>query len=178
MIIEESRLIGQKAIRISDQKQDAMTSIKPIPDGYHTVTPYLLVQGADKLIDFVKKAFDAKETERYSMPDGSVGHAELRLGDSVIMLSEAMGEDYKSTSAGIHLYVENCDATYQRALEAGATSTMQPADQFYGDRSAGVKDQFGNQWWIATHKEDLSKEEITKRMDEHMKKQAQEQDQR
>ena len=107
-----------------------MTSIKPIPDGYHTVTPYLLVQGADKLIDFVKKAFDAKETERYSMPDGSVGHAELRLGDSVIMLSEAMGgEDYKSTTAGIHLYVENCDATYQRALEAGATSSMQPADQ-------------------------------------------------
>ncbi|MGH9912813.1 MAG: VOC family protein [Nitrososphaeraceae archaeon] len=156
-----------------------MTSIKPIPDGYHTVTPYLLVQGADKLIDFVKKAFDAKETERYSMPDGSVGHAELRLGDSVIMLSEAMGgEDYKSTTAGIHLYVENCDATYQRALEAGATSSMQPADQFYGDRSAGVKDQFGNQWWISTHKEDLSKEEITKRMAEYMKKKAQDKDQR
>jgi PhnB protein len=96
-----------------------MTSIKPIPDGYHTVTPYLLVQSADKLIDFVKKAFDAKETERYSMPDGSVGHAELRLGDSVIMLSETMGDDYKSTTAGIHLCVENCDATYQRALGGG-----------------------------------------------------------
>lgn len=139
---------------------------------------YLLVQGADKLIDFVKKAFDAKETDRYSMPDGSVGHAEIRLGDSVIMLSEAMGEEYKPMIAGIHLYVENCDATYQRALNAGATSTMQPADQFYGDRSAGVRDPFGNQWWIATHKEDLSKEEITKRMVDHMKKQAQGQGQK
>jgi PhnB protein len=154
-----------------------MTSVKSIPDGYHTVTPYLLVQGADKLIDFVKKAFDAKETDRYSMPDGSVGHAEIRLGDSVIMLSEAMGEEHKPMTVGIHLYVENCDAIYQRALNAGATSTMQPADQFYDDRSAGVKDPFGNHWWIATHKEDLSKEEITKRMDDHMKKQAQEQGQ-
>jgi PhnB protein len=107
-----------------------MTSVQPIPDGYHTVTPYLLVQGADKLIDFVKKAFDAKETERYSMPDGSIGHAEIRLGDSVIMLSEAMGEEYKPTAARIHLCVQVCDATYQRALEAGATSTMRPADQF------------------------------------------------
>jgi PhnB protein len=155
-----------------------MTSVKSIPEDYHTVTPYLLVQGADKLIDFVKKAFDAKETDRYSMPDGSVGHAEIRLGDSVIMLSEAMGEEYNPMTAGIHLYVENCDATYQRALNAGATSTMQPADQFYGDRSAGVRDPFGNQWWIATHKEDLSKEEITKRMDDHMKKQTQGQGQK
>jgi uncharacterized glyoxalase superfamily protein PhnB len=120
-----------------------------------------------------KKAFDAKETDRYSMPDGSIGHEEIRLGDSVIMLSEALGGEYKPTTAGMHLYVENCDATYQRALKAGATSTMQPADQFYGDRSAGVKDPFGNHWWIATHKEDLSKEEIIRRKDDHMKKQAQ-----
>jgi PhnB protein len=108
-----------------------------------------------------------------TLPDGSIGHAEIRLGDSVIMLSEAMGGEYKPTTAGMHLYVENCDATYQRALKAGATSTMQPADQFYGDRSAGVKDPFRNHWWIATHKEDLSKEEITRRKDDHMKKQAQ-----
>lgn len=149
-----------------------MYSVKSILDGYHTVTPYLLVQGADKLIDFAKKAFNVTETEHYSMPDGSIGHAEIRLGDSVIMLSEAMGEANKPTSAGIHLYVEDCDATYQRALDAGATSTMQPADQFYGDRSAGVNDPFGNHWWIATHKEDLSKEEIAKRMEDHVKKQA------
>ena len=155
-----------------------MPAVKSIPDGYHTVTHFLLVQGADKLIEFVKKAFDAKETECYTMPDGSVGHAEIRIGDSVIMLSEAMSEEYKPTTAGIHLYTEDCDATYQRALEAGAVSTKQPTDEFYGDRSAGVKDQFGNHWWIATHKEDLSKEEIMKRMDDHIKKQTSVQGQR
>jgi PhnB protein len=154
-----------------------MTPVKPIPDGYHTVTPYILVQGADKLIDFVKKAFDAKETERYSMPNGTIGHAEVRLGDSVIMVSDAQGEDYKPMAAGIHLYVEDCDAVYKRALEGGATSIMEPADQFYGDRSAGVKDQFGNRWWIAMHKEDLSKDEIAKRMDYAMKHHHQKQDQ-
>jgi PhnB protein len=148
-----------------------MTPVKPIPDGYHTVTPYILVQGADKLIDFVKKAFDAKETERYSMPNGTIGHAEVRLGDSVIMVSDAQGEDYKPMAAGIHLYVEDCDAFYKRALDTGATSIMEPADQFYNDRSAGVRDQFGNRRWIATHEEDLSKEEIAKRMDEAMKQQ-------
>jgi PhnB protein len=150
-----------------------MTSAKTIPDGYHTVTPYLLVQDAEKLIDFVIKVFDAKETVRMSMPNGAIGHAEVRLGDSVIMLSEAQGGDYKPMPTGIYLYVENCDAIYKRALEAGATSIMQPTDQFYGDRSAGIKDQFGNLWYIATHIEDLSKKELTKRMDEYMKKRAQ-----
>lgn len=150
-----------------------MTSVKSIPDNYHTVTPYLLVQGAEKLIDFVKRAFDAKETLRMSMPDGAIGHAEVRLGDSVIMLSEALGGEYKPMPTGIYLYVEDCDATYQRALEAGATSIMQPTDQFYGDRSASIKDQCGNHWYIATHIEDLSKEELSKRMDEYMKKRAQ-----
>jgi PhnB protein len=152
-----------------------MTSVKPIPEGYHTVTPYILVQGADKLIDFIKKAFDAKETERYSMPDGSIGHAEVRIGDSVLMVSDAQGEEYKPMAAGIHLYVEDCDVTYKHALEAGATSVSEPQDQFYGDRSSGVNDQFGNKWWIATHKEDLSKEEIAKRMDDAMKQQKQDQ---
>jgi PhnB protein len=150
-----------------------MTSVKSIPDGYHTVTPYLLVQGAEKLIDFVKNAFDAKETFRMSMPDGAIGHAEVKLGDSVIMLSEAQGGEYKPMPTGIYLYVEDCDATYRRALEAGATSIMQPTDQFYGDRSANIKDRFGNHWYIATHIEDLSKEELSKRMDEYMKKRAQ-----
>jgi PhnB protein len=152
-----------------------MTSVKPIPEGYHTVTPYILVQGADKLIDFIKKAFDAKETERYSMPDGSIGHAEVRIGDSVLMVSDAQGEEYKPMAAGIHLYVEDCDVTYKHALEAGATSVSEPQDQFYGDRSSGVNDQFGNKWWIAIHKEDLSKEEIAKRMDDAMKQQKQDQ---
>ena len=152
-----------------------MTPVKPIPEGYHTVTPYLLVQGAEKLINFMKNAFDAKETERYSMPDGSIGHAEVRIGDSVIMVADAQGDEYKPMAAGIHLYVEDCDVTYKRAIGAGATSVREPQDQFYGDRSAGVNDQFGNKWWIATHKEDMSKEEIIKRMDEVMKQQNQNQ---
>jgi PhnB protein len=121
-----------------------MTSVKPIPNGYHMVTPYILVQGADKLIDFVKRAFDARETERYSTPDGTIGHVEVRIGDSLIMISEAQGEEYKPMAARIHLYVEDCDAIYKRALKAGAMSIREPEDQFYGDRSAGVKDQFGN----------------------------------
>jgi PhnB protein len=152
-----------------------MTSVKPIPEGYHTVTPYLLVQGAEKLINFMKNAFDAKETEWYSMPDGSIGHAEVRIGDSVIMVANAQGDEYKPMAAGIHLYVEDCDVTYKLAIGAGATSVREPQDQFYGDRSAGVNDQFGNKWWIATHKEDMSKEEIIKRMDEAMKQQNQNQ---
>ena len=152
-----------------------MTSVKPIPEGYHAVTPYLLVQGAEKLINFMKNAFDAKETERYSMPDGSIGHAEVRIGDSVIMVADAQGDEYKPMAAGIHLYVEDCDVTYKRAIGAGATSVREPQDQFYGDRSADVNDQFGNKWWIATHKEDMSKEEIIKRMDEAMKQQNQNQ---
>ena len=115
-----------------------MTSVKPIPDGYHTVTPFILVQGAAKLIDFVKKAFYAKETERYLMPDGAIGDAEVRLGDSVIMVSDAQGEECKPMQSGIHLYFEDCDAIYKCAMEAGATSIMEPADQFYGDRSANI----------------------------------------
>lgn len=108
------------------------------------------------------------------MPNGTIGHAEVRVGDSTIMLSEAMDEVYKPTTSGIHLYVDDCDATYERALEAGAISVKKPADQPYGDRSAGVKDRFGNHWMIATHKEDLSKEEIDKRMNDAMKKQSSE----
>jgi PhnB protein len=115
-----------------------MTSVKPIPEGYHSVTPYILAQDAGKLID--KNAFDAKETERYSMPDGTIGHAEIRIGDSVIMVADAQGAEYTPMAAGIHLYVEDCDVTYKRALEAGAKSVREPEDQFYGDRSAGVND--------------------------------------
>ena len=115
-----------------------MTSVKPIPDGYHTVTPFILVQGAAKLIDFVKKALYAKETERYLMPDGAISDAEVRLGDSVIMVSDAQCEECKPMQSGIHLYFEDCDAIYKCAMEAGATSIMEPADQFYGDRSANI----------------------------------------
>jgi PhnB protein len=145
-------------------------AVKPIPDGYHSVTPYLVVQGVPTLIDFLKQAFDAQETMRMPRPDGAIMHAEVRIGDSAVMMGEAMGE-FKPMAGSIHLYVEDTDATYQRALQAGATSVMEPVDQFYGDRSAGVKDPVGNHWWIATHIEDVSPGELARRAEAYMQQQ-------
>ena len=145
-------------------------AIKPIPDGYHTVTPVLTVEGAAKLIEFLKQAFDAKETYRLEGPNGSVMHAQIKIGDSMVMLGEA-SEKCKPTPATMALYVENADAWYKRALNAGAVSEREPSDQFYGDRSAGVKDFAGNQWWIHTHIEDVPHEEIKKRAEVWMKEQ-------
>jgi len=123
--------------------------VNPIPDGYHTVTPYLIVTGAAAFIDFVKRAFGGTERMRSTGPNGAIMHAELQLGDSVIMLADAPDEARVRT-AMIHLYVAEVDADYRRALEAGAESLREPADQTYGDRSAGVKDRWGNEWWLAT----------------------------
>jgi PhnB protein len=137
-------------------------AVKPIPEGYRTVTPYLVISGVAELIDFLKQAFDAKEIHRMARPDGKIMHAEVKIGDSVIMMGEASGAS-APMPAMIHLYVEDADATYRRALEAGATSVRELADQFYGDRTGGVKDRFGNQWWIATHIEDVPPDEMAKR---------------
>jgi uncharacterized glyoxalase superfamily protein PhnB len=147
-------------------------AVKPIPDGYHTVTPYLVVPGVAKLITFLKQAFGAEETHPpTSRPDGAIMHAEVRIGDSRVMMGEPMG-DYKPMPASLYLYVNDTDAVYKRALQAGATSIMEPANQFYGDRNAGVKDELGNFWWIGTHIEDVSPEEIAKRAEAFMKKQG------
>lgn len=148
-----------------------MAAVKLIPEGYHTVTPYLTVQGAARLIDFLKNVFDARETERFERPDGTIGHAELRIGDSVVMLGDVQGES-KATSSAMYVYVNDADTIYKRALEAGATSVMEPADQFYGDRHGGVKDPAGNYWWIATHIEDVSPEELKKRAAAFMKQRS------
>ena len=137
-------------------------AVKPIPDGYHSVTPYLTVPGAAKLLDFLKQAFEAQELHRMPRPDGTIMHAEVRIGDSLVMMGEPMGSA-QPMFGSLYLYVHDVDAVYKRALQAGATSTSEPADQFYGDRSAGIKDPVGNQWWIATHKEDVPPEEIAKR---------------
>jgi PhnB protein len=136
----------------------------------NTVTPYLTVQGAAKLIDFLKQAFEAKEIHCMTRPDGVIGHAEVRIGDSVVMMSEACGE-WKPMPAMLYLYVEDVDAVYQRALEKGATSLREPMDQFYGDRSGGVQDPCGNHWHIATHKEDIPPEELARRAEAFMKQQ-------
>ena len=143
-------------------------AVKPIPDGFHTVTPYLMVPGVSKLIDFLTQAFEAKELERMARPDGTIMHAQVRIGDSIVMMGEPVGE-FKAMPAMVYLYVNDTDAVYKLAIQAGATSIMEPADQFYGDRNAGVKDRSGNLWWIATHKEDVAPEELAKRAEAYMK---------
>jgi uncharacterized glyoxalase superfamily protein PhnB len=146
-------------------------TVKPIPDGFHTVTPYLLVSDAARLIEFVKQAFGAEEVHRSARPDGQVLHAQVRVGDSAVMMGTVSGE-WQPMAGSLYLYVPDTDATYRRALQAGGTSVMEPADQFYGDRNAGVKDPLGNVWWIATHIEDVSPEEMARRHAAHMKQQA------
>jgi len=134
----------------------------PIPAGYTTVTPYLCVTDAAKLIEFLEQAFDAQLLFKMDGPGGRIMHAEMTIGDSRIMLAQP--EPGQETRAMIHLYMPDTDTSYKRAVAAGATSVREPADQFYGDRSAGVRDQFGNQWYIATHVEDVTPEEIERRM--------------
>ena len=136
--------------------------VNPKPEGYHTVTPYLIVPGAAEFIEFTKQAFAAQERERFPTPDGKIMHAEVKIGDSIIMLSDSSAE-FEPTRSSIHLYVDDVDATYKRAMQQGGESLREPQDQFYGDRSAGIKDRFANQWWLATHIEDVSPDEMQKR---------------
>src|ERR1035441_7869519 len=136
--------------------------VKTIPEGFHTVMPYLIVAGAAKLIDFMVAAFDAKKTEQMMRPDGTVGHTELRVGDSMIMLAEANAQ-MPATPVMLHLYVEDVDVTFDRAVRAGGVVVQKPSVQFYGDRSGGVKDKSGNTIWSATHVEDVPPDELKKR---------------
>jgi PhnB protein len=138
-----------------------------VPDGFHTATPYLAVPDAQKQIEFMKQVFGAEEKLRMPNADGSVGHAELRIGDSVIMTGDA-GE----LRPMLYLYVDDVDAVFKKALETGATAIREPADQFYGDRSAQVKDPLGNIWFLATAKEDVPQAEQMKRWEEISKQQA------
>lgn len=123
---------------------------KHVPDGYHTVTPYLHVSGADRLIDFLKQAFEAEELNRTTGDDGRIRHAEIRLEGSILECSES-GGPYSPMPCAIHLFVRDADKCYERAMAAGAASLYGPEDMPYGERSAGVKDPFGNHWYIATY---------------------------
>jgi PhnB protein len=150
-----------------------MANVKPIPDGYHSVTPYLIIRGAAQAMDFYSKAFGAQEQFKMPGPDGKIGHAEMRIGDSVIMLADEnpnMGHKSPATLGGspisILLYVEDCDAVFNQAVKAGAEVERPLANQFYGDRTGGVKDPFGFSWYIATHVEDVSPEEMERRAKE------------
>ncbi|MGD2108629.1 MAG: VOC family protein [Phycisphaerae bacterium] len=143
-------------------------AIKHIPDGLHTATPYLLVSGVPKLIDFMKRAFGAEVTEYLAAPDGVVMHAQVKIGDSTITMGDPR-RACEPMSASFYLYVPDTDAAYHRAIQAGATSVKEPADQYYGDRNAGVKDPLGNTWWVATHIEDVTPDELRKRAEARAK---------
>jgi PhnB protein len=153
------------------------SQVKPIPQGFHSVTPYLTIRDAGKAIDFYKRAFGAEEKMRMDGPDGKIGHAEIKIGDSVIMLGDEMpGSGCQSpqalggTTAGIFIYVNDADAVFNKAISAGAKVESPLADMFWGDRYGRLKDPFGHSWSVATHKEDVAPAEMTKRMQEMMKK--------
>src|SRR5258705_2806715 len=145
-------------------------AVKPIPEGYHSVTPYLIIDGAGEAIEVYKQAFGAKELFRFAGPDGSVGHAEIEIGDSPIMLADAypaMGYNGPKSLGGspvsLMIYVENVDTVFDQAVQAGATVKEAVIDKFYGDRSGSLIDPFGHVWHVSTHKEDVSMEEMEKR---------------
>jgi PhnB protein len=148
---------------------------KPIPEGYNTVTPYLAVDDAAQAIEYYKKAFGAKERARMEAPDGKIGHAELEIGDSMVMLSDPFPhastkspKELGGTSGSVFMYVEDVDAVVKKAVDEGATITMEVADQFWGDRFGSIQDPFGHSWAIATHVEDVPPEEMAVRAKEAM----------
>src|ERR1700730_17918222 len=145
-------------------------NVKPIPDGYHSVTPYLIIKGAADAIEFYKKAFGATELFRMPQPDGRIGHAEIKIGDSAIMLADEFPEmKYLSpqtlggSSVSLLLYVEDVDSVFNQAIAVGGREERPIEDKFYGDRGGSLVDPFGHTWHIATHKEDVSPEEMEKR---------------
>ncbi|SCY02616.1 PhnB protein [Nitrosospira sp. Nl5] len=146
-------------------------TIKSVPDGYHVVTPYLMIKGAAEAIEFYKRAFGATELFKMITPGDRIGHAEIKIGDSRIMLTDDCGtegtfrnpQSSGGSSVGMHVYVENVDALFAQAIEAGAKAVRPVQDQFYGDRTGTLEDPFGHIWFLATHKEDLSPDEIKQR---------------
>jgi len=143
---------------------------QPIPEGYHTLTPYLTFDNAAEAIDFYKDAFGATERMRMEAPDGKIGHAEIEIGDSILMVSDAFPNstsrspsELGGTTAGAFMYVDDVDAVVKRAVEGGSTLTMEVADQFWGDRFGSITDPFGHSWLIATHVEDVPPEEMAER---------------
>ena len=150
-------------------------AVKPIPEGYYTLTPYLAVDDATAAIEWYGRAFGAKERSRMPGPDGKIAHAEIEIGDSIVMLSDPFPQsnirppkELGGTTTGVFLYVEDVDAIFRQAIDAGATSTMDPENQFWGDRYGSLTDPYGHAWQIATHVEDLTPEEIQERSQEWM----------
>ena len=143
-------------------------STKSVPEGYHSITPSFCVDGAQKFISFLKEVFAAQDRFRMDGPGGKVMHAELSIGDSAVMVSDVMPQ-WPAKSNALYVYVDDVDATYERALKAGATSVRAPENAFYGDRNSAVLDPFGNMWSIATHVEDVTPDELKKRAEAFQK---------
>jgi PhnB protein len=155
----------------ASKNKELIMAAKPIPDGYHSVTPYLTVRGAPKVIEFLKQAFRGELShEPVKRPDGTIMYAEVTIGDSRVMIAEE-NEMTKATPSSLYLYVPNVDSVYQQAIKAGGKTVMEPMDMFYGDRSGSVKDPSGNSWFIATHKEDVAPPELAKRAEAFMRQQ-------
>ncbi len=144
-----------------------MAQIKAVPEGYHTVTPFLNIDGAREAIAFYKKAFGAEERAVAPMPDGKVMHAEIKIGDSIIMIADAVMNP--PTKSSLHLFVNDVDAAWNQAVAAGCQVAMPLADQFWGDRYGVLTDKWGNRWGLATHKEDVAPDEMKRRADEMFK---------
>lgn len=146
------------------------SKVKPVPDGYRTITPYLCVRGAARALDFYKKAFGAVEKVRMSGPGDSIMHAEIQIGDSMLMLGDENPERgvksplaYGGSTSAVFLYVDDVDAWFKRAISAGGKAKMQPTDMFWGDRYGTLVDPFGHEWGLATHKEDLTPQQMAER---------------
>lgn len=153
---------------------------RPIPEGFHTITPHLVCDGAADALTFYAQAFGAQEVSRLPGPDGRIMHAQVRIGDSLLMLADDFPEygsvgarALKNTPVYLHLYVEDADAAYARALEAGAKTLMPPADMFWGDRYGQVEDPFGHRWSIATHKRDMTPQQMKEEMEQVMSRMGQ-----
>lgn len=136
-------------------------SVKPIPEGYHTITPYLSVKGVNQLIEFLQNAFNAEVKSSLALEDGNIRNAEILIGNSMVMMGEAPENFHMPVM--LYMYVNDVDATFNQAINAGGKEIMPPTDQFYGDRSAAIEDASGNQWWIATRIENVSHEELLRR---------------
>lgn len=152
------------------ERKSQKKSKRTIPEGFHTVTPFLSVNDARGLIEFMQTGLNGEVTSMIKMDEGKIMHATVQIGDSPIMVADLMPGMNQPTPATLYLYVDDVDESYRRALNANGTSLRAPVDEFYGDRSAGVKDRWNNQWWFATHIEDVSDKEMERRKEEFLHK--------
>jgi len=161
-------LISKTKILMKVEKKTQKRSTRRIPKGYHSVTPFLMVNDARGLIEFMKKALNGEATSVMKMDDGKIMHATVQIGDSIIMVADLMPGMNEVMPACLYLYVDDVDASYKQAINAKGISLREPTDEFYGDRSAGIRDEWNNQWWFATHIEDVSDEEMERRKEKFL----------